>query len=65
MNRYLINTYKVIQNNPMELYDAITVLLDKYKNIEYKSINRNPPNIEEALTSKVIIIGLENNLMKR
>lgn len=52
LNRYLINTYKVIQDNPIELYDAIMILLDTYKNIEYKSINRNPSNIEEALTSK-------------
>lgn len=52
VNKYLINTYKFIQENPLELYERIMSMVDQYKNIEYSSIYRDPKTLEEAYTSK-------------
>jgi DNA adenine methylase len=52
VNKYLINTYKFIQKNPLELYERIMSMVDQYKNIEYSSVYRDPKTLEEAYTSK-------------
>lgn len=52
VNKYLINTYKFIQKNPLELYERIMSMVGQYKNIEYSSVYRDPKTLEEAYTSK-------------
>ena len=55
INPELINFYKIIQSHPNELYEEIQKLiveLNKCKNDNEMSINRNAKTIEEALTSK-------------
>jgi DNA adenine methylase len=51
-NETLINTYRFIQTNPIELYKIINSHIVSYDSITTTTIIRNPMNIEEANTSK-------------
>ena len=52
INEALINVYKNIQNNHIELYDCIQNIIKDFNECKNDDINRNPENIEEAKKSK-------------
>ena len=51
-NESLINLYIHIQSKKDELYNYIDTYVNEFNNISGEEINRNPDNINEALTSK-------------
>lgn len=51
-NESLINLYIHIQSKKDELYNYIDTYINEFNNISGEEINRNPDNINEALTSK-------------
>jgi DNA adenine methylase len=51
-NDALINVYKNIQANKDTLYDYLTKYMREYDGIRGDTINRNPTNFVEAVTSK-------------
>ena len=52
VNRALINVYKHIQTNYVELHDCIQNYMNVYDSLKGNEINRKPRDIDEATTSK-------------
>lgn len=52
INEVLINTYKSIQSNRMELFNELDKLKKKYHSLTGETINRKPKTIQESETSK-------------
>ena len=52
INKRLINTYKHIQKNHVELYKHLNYYFKEYDSIDGDVVNRNAKNITEAKTSK-------------
>jgi DNA adenine methylase len=52
LNERLINLYKFIQTEHVELHKKVSYYMNVYDSISGDVINRNPANIEDAKTSK-------------
>ena len=52
INKSLINVYKHIQHNRVELYKYINLYITEYDSIKENIINRKPISIKDAKTSK-------------
>jgi DNA adenine methylase len=52
INKDLINVYKHIQNNKVQLYNFINLYINEYDSITGTIINRKPTSIEESKSSK-------------
>ena len=52
INEVLINTYKSIQSNRIELFNELDKLKKKYHSLTGETINRKPKTIEESETSR-------------
>lgn len=52
LNSNLIDVYKTVQSEPIELYNEIKLLIDEYNSCDDIKINRHPKSIKDAKTSK-------------